>query len=217
MPALIMLGLPANTAVATNRFGLFGSAISGIFEFAKAKKIVYKYIIPLTVMSLIGSFIGARILIEINEELLSKLIGILIIILLPFIFVKNHHGLKRKIIPKYYKIGGFMGYFGLTIYDGIFGAAGGIFVTYILIFLFGLTYIESNATDKIPWLANITISVIVFAVYGLINYLYGIILFLGMVAGGILGAKLAIKKGENFVRIAFAIIVLASAIKLIFF
>ena len=217
MPALTFLGLPPNIAVATNRFGSLGVGLSSTYKFAKAKKIVFKYAFPLMAISVIGSVIGAKILIEINQELLTKLIGFLIIFMLPFIFIKNKSGIKRKVVGRSYKIFGFIAYSGLAVYDGFFGAGAGIFATYILVFLLGLTYIESNATDKIAWLLNGIVSTVIFAFYGLINYFFGIILLAGMLIGGYFGAHTAIKKGNNFVRILFSIVVLVSALKLIFF
>jgi uncharacterized membrane protein YfcA len=137
--------------------------------------------------------------------------------MLPFTFLKGDLGIKRRIVSKYYKVFGLFGYFGIAIYDGFFGAGAGILATYLLIFLLGLTFIESNATDKIPWFLNTLISTIIFAVYGLINYVYGIVLLAGMIIGGYIGAHTAVKKGNKFVRVVFALMVLASAIKMLFF
>ncbi len=217
IPALTFLGLPPSIAVATNRFGCVGGAASSIFKFAKAKQILLKYVLPLTIISVIGSVIGAKILIEFNEDLLSKVMGILILIILPFTFLKRELGLKRKIVSKYYKIFGFIIYFGVAIYDGFFGAGAGIIAVFLLIFTFGLTYIEANATEKIPWFLNVVVSTIIFAVYGLINYVYGLFILAGMIVGGYLGAHVAIKKGNYFVKTLFSIIVIVSALKLIFF
>jgi len=216
IPAMAFFGLPPNMAVATNRFGTLGWALSAIYKFIKTRKIVFKYVVPLTILSVIGSVIGARLLIEIDEAVLSKVIGILIVAILPFMFLKNY-GLKRKIVSKTYRIFGFISYMGLSVYDGFFGAAAGIVATYLLVFFFGLTYIEANATDKIPWSLNTLISTTIFALYGLINYTYGVVLFAGMFVGGYIGAHVAIKKGNEFVRIAFSLLVIVFAAKLLFF
>jgi uncharacterized membrane protein YfcA len=59
--------------------------------------------------------------------------------------------------------------------------------------------------------------VIIFAFSGLIAYGAGIALLLGMVIGGYLGAHIAIKKGDLFVKLAFSVIVAISGLKLLFF
>lgn len=217
IPALTILGLPSNVAIATNRFGIIGFSISSIYQFYKAKKIIFTYVIPFVIVSTIGSIIGAKMLIEFNEEVLSKLIGFLIIFLLPLTFLKKDIGLKRRFLPTSYKILGILGYFGIAIYDGFFGAGAGIIATYLFVFLLGVTYIEANALDKVAYILNAIISTIIFAVYGLINYTFGIILLIGMLLGGYFGAHSAIKKGNKFVRIAFVVLVIVSAVKLIFF
>lgn len=217
IPALVFLGLPPHIAVATNRFGSLGTAITTSYEFVKTKKVVFRYVIPFIIITAIGSFIGARILIEINEAVLSKLIGIILLLMVPFTFLKSDIGLRRRNVSKYYKILGFLGFFGIAVYEGFLGAGAGIFIVYLFIFLFGLTYIEANATDKIPWLVNLIVSAIVFSIYGIINYVYGAILLVGMFIGGYLGAHTAVMKGNKFVKVIFSIVVVILAIKMLFF
>lgn len=83
--------------------------------------------------------------------------------------------------------------------------------------MMGLTYLESNATKKISGLTMAIVGTIFFAYFGIIDYFYGIILMMGMVSGGYLGVKIAIKKGNNLIKIIFSLIVILSTIKLIFF
>ena len=216
IPALIFLGLPANVSVATNKLGGIGAATSTIFAYAQAKKIVYKYVVSFTVISAIGAGIGANILVRINEELLSKIIGVILLLVLPFIFIKKA-GLIRKKVTKIHLTVGFILFFCIAVYGGSFSVGGGILALMILIYMFGLTYIEANATNRIPWLAEILVSLIVFIYFGLVNYFYGIALLLGRFIGGYFGAKIAVKQGEKFVKTFFAIFVIVSAIKLLFF
>ena len=103
------------------------------------------------------------------------------------------------------------------IWGAFFGGGGGTLVFYVFMAFFGFTIIQSSATNKIPWFVLGIISVVIFAMNGIINYLYGVFLIAGMFVGGYLGAHTAIKKGNRWVKIVFAIIVIASSIKLLFF
>jgi uncharacterized membrane protein YfcA len=217
IPVLIFFGLPPNIAIATNRLGSLGVGLSAIYQFFSAKKIVFKYVIPLLIASVAGSIIGAKILIAIDQTTLSKTVGILMILILPFVFFDKDAGIKRKIKSKYCKALGFAGYFVVAIYDGFFGAGAGIFAAYLLIMTLGLTYLEAHATDQIPWFFNTLISTAIFAFYGIINYSYGIALLCGMFVGGYLGTHTAIAKGNKFVKLAFSMLVAVSAVKMIFF
>ncbi|MFH1064032.1 MAG: sulfite exporter TauE/SafE family protein [Candidatus Woesearchaeota archaeon] len=216
VPMFIFLGLPANAAVATHKFGALGGAASALYNFKRAGKIEYRYVIPVTLISIIGSYIGARILIDVDEQLLSKTVAIILLMILPFIFVKNL-GLKRKTVSRKRMMIGYICVFALTIYGGFFGGGVGILNMFVFIFLFGLTYVESNATIKIPWAVSLLVALVVLALHGLIHIIYGLVMLVGTLIGGYLGSNFAIKKGERFVRVAFSVFVVISAIKLLFF
>lgn len=216
-PALIFLGLPPTQAVATGKFGAIGSAVSTIYSFGKAKKIVYKFIIPLLIVDIIAAAIGARLLVEVNEEALSKVIGFVILAALPLLFIKKELGLKQRKVAAWILGIGFLLYFPVVVYDGFLGPGAGLLLAYILVIFFGLSYIEANATLRIPWLATLITITLIFAYYGLINYAYGAVLIVGRFIGGFIGAHIAISKGENFVRLMFSLVVITASLKLLFF
>ena len=216
VPVLIFSGLPPSMAIATNRFGTIGFALSSIYCFHKSKKINYKFVIPFSILSIIGAYIGAKILIEIDEDLLLKIVGFLLLIVIPFTLLKKDFGLIKNKKTTIKIAIGLVIYFILSIYDGFFGAAGGIFIMYLVIYTMGFNFIEASATGKIPWLLSATISTVIFAKHGIIDYYFGIILFISMLLGSYLGARMAIKEGNKFIKILLLIFVIISAIKLIF-
>jgi uncharacterized protein len=217
VPGMIMLGIPPQIVVATKRLGSFGSALPSIYLFSKAKKIVKELTIPLIIGSLIGSALGAKILIEINEELLSKILAIMLLIALPFTFVKNDFGIVRTVKSKLSSFIGFVMYYLVAVFNGFMGAGGGLIQTYSLITFNGLTYVEANGTKKIPYLSGRILSTIIFAAVGLIDYVLAFVLFVSCLFGSYLGSKVAINKGEKFIKLIFSVVVLVMAIKLLFF
>jgi len=216
VPSLILLGLPPHVAIATSRLGGFGAIIGQTYKFQKAKKIVKEIIPALMIISAIGAFIGRKVMISLNEELLSTIIGIVILLALPTLFIKQS-GLVRKIKSKKDIYKGYFTFSILTFYIGVMGISAGVFNILILIHFFGLTFIQSQATKNVVNVVSISVSLILLYFAGYINFIYGAILILGMIIGGYTGAHTAVKKGDNFVRYAFAAIVIISAIKLLFF
>jgi len=217
IPFLIFLGLPPQMAIATSKFGGVGLSIGAATKFIKEKKIVWKYIFPLVIISLIGAYIGANILLNISQEILSKVVGIILILLLPTLFLKKEIGLERKTVTKKRRTLGFFIYFLIMVFGGFFGGGGGTLAIYTLTILFGLTIIEANATDIIPWFFMSLFALIIFMMNGIVNYQYGIVLFFGMILGSYIGAHTAVKKGNKWVKLVFAVVVIASAVKLLFF
>ncbi len=218
IPFLIFLGLPPQVAIATDRFGSLGYVASTLHAFSQSKKIVYAHLKILIILSIIGGAIGASLIIHINKDLLTHLIGLVIIILLPLIIWKKDLGVKKKKIPSQtVLIVGFFLYFLSALYDGFLGAAGRILVAYLLVFLFGISYTKANATEKVPYAFNAIISLVIFAAFGIINYMVGIALLLGELLGAYIGAHQAIQKGDKVVRIVMIIVVAACGIKLLVF
>jgi len=216
IPALILMGLPPNIAIATNKLGSLGLMGSSVYKFAKSKKIIYSYAPTFIFLALLGSIIGANLLIQIDTILLSKIVGALILLPLPFLFIKNK-GLRHEKSSKFYKNLGYSAYFLVAIYDAFFGAGAGLVAIYVIVFALGLPLIESMALDRTSSALSAVLATAIFAYFGIINYQVGIVLFIGMMLGGYVGTHTAIKKGNKFVKLAFTIIVIISALKLIFF
>lgn len=216
IPALIFFGLPPSVAVATNRFSSIGPTVS-LYQFNKNKKVIYKLAIPLAFFATIGSLIGAKLLLKVNEDLLQKIVGISIVLLAFLAILKKDIGTEKKDIPitKKRNVLGYILSFFLGIYIGFFGAASATFLSYLLILLFGLTFIESAGTRTIIDLPVILIAIVVFLFAKQINFSYGWGLLVGRAIGAYFGAGFAIKHGEKYARAIFIILALISGIKLL--
>lgn len=217
IPFLIFLGLPPQVAIATDRFGGIGAATTAFLKFKKAEKIVWKYIPLLAVISLAGSLIGANILLSVDPKILQKIAGVLLLVLLPFVFLKRDIGVERTETSKLKKIFGSIIYFFIQTFTGFFGAGTGPFIFYTLMIGFGLSIIEAVATQILPLLVLSVSSIAIFTLKGIINYKIGIILLAGMATGGYIGAHVALKKGSAWVKSLFVILVVIAATKLLLF
>ena len=159
VPLLILLGLPPHVAIATSRLSGFGIILGQTYKFQKARKIVKEIIPILMIISAIGAFIGTKVLISLNEEILSIIIGAVILLALPTLFFRKF-GLIRKIKSKRDIYKGYFAYSVLTFYIGVIGISSGIFNMIVLVHFFGLTLIESQATKNIVNIITLSVSLI---------------------------------------------------------
>ncbi len=217
VPSLIFLGLPPQIAIATDRFGLLGQTFASLVKFWKAKKIVWKYVPVFAVISLVGSLIGATMLLDVDPKILENVVGILLFILLPLIFLKRDIGIRRVEMSKTKKIIGLILYFLIMTFGAFFGQGTGPMIFYALTFFFGFTMLEVLATNIIPWFVLSISSLVIFAFNGIIDYKLGIVLLVGMTAGGYIGAHVALKKGDVWIKRLFVLFVVVLGIKLLFF
>ncbi|MFA6553067.1 MAG: sulfite exporter TauE/SafE family protein [Patescibacteria group bacterium] len=214
IPFLLFLGIPPQVTLATNKLGGMGLSFGALYKFIREKKVVWSYAIFLSIIGIAGSFIGARILLTIHTDVLQKLIGVLLLLLLPTIFFKKNFGLEELNVSPIKKAVGYACYFLISIIASFFGGLGALSMS-IVIFFFGLPMLKGNATELVSYSIFSLVSVIIFAISHLINYQVGIALFIGMLIGGYIGAHTAIKKGDKWVKIVFSIVVVASAIKIL--
>jgi len=184
VPALILLGLPPSVAIATERMGNIGTVLVSLYRFRRAKKIVTDRIVPFTVLSAAGAVMGPFLILNIDEDTVAWLIGVILILTLPLALLKRGFGLERRSVSGPMLAGGFVLYALGSVYNGSFGMAGGLLTVNLFILCFGLTYLEANALEKLTWLPSLLISTAIFAWCGLIDYGYALPLLLGMGVGG---------------------------------
>ena len=88
-PFLILIGLPPQVAVATTKFGSLGLTLGSIAKFRKTEYVRKDYVLYLSALSIIAAFIGSNILLISSNALVEKLVGVMMLVALPFIFIKD--------------------------------------------------------------------------------------------------------------------------------
>lgn len=214
IPFLLFLGIPPQVTLATNKFGGLGVSAGALYKFIKEKKVVWKYVIGLAIAGVLASLIGANIVLSLKSSSLNLLIGIVLLVLAPTLFINKEFGLKHREINKRWHLVRYLIYFGLGILSSIMGGVGIINITFVVLF-FGLPILEANATELVAYTVLSLSAVTIFIIKGLIDYRVAIILFLGMMIGGYLGAHSAIKKGNQWLKILMAVVIVAAAIKIL--
>ncbi len=217
IPALIFFGLPPQVAIATNKLASLGLSTSGFITLNKYKKTDFKIGLISLVIVCIGSYVGAITLFLIPTKILEKSIAILLFIVLVFFVINKDIGVDKKEVSKnvFIKV---LGYFSLLIvgfWGSFFGGGFATFSRYVLILLFGQTFIESSTTTN---LLNIGIALVALSVFfnmQAIDWAHAVPLIAGMTLGAFFGARYGIKKGDRWIRNLFIIVVLLSAIKLL--
>ena len=213
--SMLSIGIPPHLAVATQSVGSLGWRLGGLGQFLKAKKIVWKLVLPLSVIALVGSTVGAHILVSTSEELLNKGVGLIILLFIPLLAIKKNLGVERTEVSKPKTYLGYFFYFVISIWAGFFSAGSGIFFLYIYMFFFGLTILELKGTAKISEIFLDIGAIIVFFASGVFNPSYLLAYFPGTFLGSVLGAKYAIRLGDKWLRIAILVSIALMSLRLI--
>jgi len=219
VPALMLFGLSPQSAVATNMFAIIFMCLSGIVGFRRVfKREDIKFVTLITVISIAGSFVGAMLLVDIDENILKSVISILIIcVVILLAFVNRDFGVieKHAGMIKY----SFLGYplvFVLGIYSGFFGGAYITLLSSTAILFWGHTFIQVAAITKVVKIFAALIAVGVFMHRGLVDFRVAPAASASMLAGGYLGAHMALSIGNRWVKKLYLAVAAFVAFSLVF-
>ncbi len=218
-PAMIFLGVPVHTAVATSRFSMVGIGIGNIAKFSFKDRMQLRYILSFAIAGIIGSILGASLIVKINEGILKIIIGILMIIVSFLILFEDYikpKKVKTKITIKHHLLSALAGIF-IGAYIGIIGGGGATLVIFLLVLIYGLSFQSAVANQKAVTFPMSIMTTIIFIYQGLIDYKLGIPLLLVNIAGGWVGAGLVLKFKNIWLKRVLVPIIIVMAVKLIFF
>ncbi|MEG0641165.1 MAG: TSUP family transporter [Clostridium sp.] len=219
VPALMMTGLPTHVVLGTNKFSSSTASLTSSIKFAKSGKVDFKllkYLIPFT---FVGSATGVYVLQFIPADFLKSVVLVLVLIIGVYSLKSKTLGMQDNstdiISRKTLGLGMFLA-FTLGFYDGFFGPGTGSFLIFGLIKIFKFDFTKASGNAKmLNFTSNIS-ALILFAIQGNINYIYGIPVAIFMILGARVGTNLALEKGPKFIKPIFAIMSFAVFVKLIY-
>ncbi len=218
-PLMLAFGIPAPNAIAVKRFSNIGMSGSAILKFHLSGKIKWKVGLHLIVVSVLAAYIAANIVLSIDETILKRIIALVIIVSVIYIFANKKFGLAEKTRKSGVKnkISGAISYFVAIFTAHISGGGGGIFTSHVLIHFYGQTFLQSAGTRKISGTVGTITAVIVYIAAGAIIYELAVPMLISGIFGAWIGAHYAIKKGDAWVRKLFMVVAAILAMSLLFF
>ncbi|MBO7203263.1 MAG: sulfite exporter TauE/SafE family protein [Paludibacteraceae bacterium] len=229
VPMLIaFLGMPMLNANATSLAAmLLPVGALGVWTYYKAGYINLKYSLWIALGLFIGSFFGAELAMVVDARLLSRLYAVFLfyvaceyVELWKVFFKKNkkenekeQHG-ERESRPFWLFV--ILG-IGAGVIAGLFGKGGGIVIVPILVKLFKYHPKAASATSLAALQLPVGLpSVMVYAEGGYLNYLFAILMALGIVVGAYFGSKMAIRLPSKYFKQIYAIFLFGVSIYMCF-
>ena len=217
LPAL-MIGLAKTETVVilgTNKVpSIFGTSASALM-YRRNIKTDSKLLLTMVVPAFLGSMGGASLASRIPSEVLKPIVVSLLIAVLIYTWKRPQLGQiesLRQSEPLRLKIAAFAAVV-IGFYDGLIGPGAGSFLVLTLVAVLGFAFLSASAIAKVVNVATNLGAIIIFGANGEIIWKIGLTLAIANVAGGLIGAHLALKGGSNLVRKVFMGVTLALIIK----
>lgn len=204
LPTFLLLGLPPNLALGTNKLAGTISSLTSSYSFFRSGKINMELMRWLFWLSMAGSVAGAFVVRHIPPNFLRPLVVFMLLAVAIYTAFRKDWGnqstykglsAKRMALTAAAAVG-----FGF--YDGFFGPGVGSFLIFAFLFL-GFDFVEAAGNAKALNLASNIGALATFMLLDSVIYVYGLLMGVGMIIGALAGSHVAIRKGTTYVRPLF--------------
>ncbi|MEU9706659.1 TSUP family transporter [Streptomyces sp. NPDC047981] len=225
LPALL-LGVPhvpAPQILGTNKavaiVGTTGAAITYVRKATAPVQV--RTAVRIGLAALAGSMGGAFFAAGISNDVLRPVIMVVLVGVAAFVMLRPKFGTqaagekppvgRARIVTAIVLVGG-----GIGFYDGLFGPGTGTFLVLALTAVLHLDLVTASATAKIVNVCTNAGALAMFAYQGSVLWQLAAVMAVFNLAGGMLGARMALSKGAEFVRGVLLVVVFSLVAKLAF-
>lgn len=203
LPALMMLGMPADVANATNRVGVLLQSIAGVKGFRDKGRLDTSAIGPVLIPTLAGALVGSLFasfmpVTLLKPTLLVVMVGMALVMLIrPGAVIPPADSVPYKVFEKPTAV---LALFGAGVYGGFVQAGVGFIL--IAALAGGLRYdlVRTNALKMVCTATFSFVALVVFVARDQVLWAPGLILAAGMVVGTSLSVKFAISMPQNTLK-----------------
>jgi len=216
VPVYLFAGLPAHLALGTNKLSAGIGTAASTFRYVKSGCVNWKLALPSVVLALLGSHLGTRVQLMLDEKYLKYLLLAVLPAVAVVMMKKKDLPEKQGDIPLWTRRAIVWGA-SLIIgtYDGFYGPGTGTFLLLIFCHLAKMDVRTASGTVKLVNLASNTGAVITSLAAGQVLVPVGIIAAVFSIAGHYIGAGLTIKNGTKVVRPVIFVVLILLTIKVL--
>ena len=195
LPMLMSMGLPAGEANGTNRIGVICQNITAVIKYRQQGKLDLSDSQLKFVSVTIGAFVGSLVAIDLSDEQMRMIIGIVLCIMLVVILCNPKAWLRdhTDVSVKWSAPARAVLFFFVGIYGGFIQAGIGVLLLVSLVAASGYPIVKANGLKLALVLVFSIPALIVFVAYGQVNWGLGLVVAVGQVMGAYIAANYATK------------------------
>ncbi|WP_371477908.1 sulfite exporter TauE/SafE family protein [Kitasatospora sp. NBC_00315] len=219
LPALLvgLPHLPTAYVLATNKaVAVVGTGAAAV-TYTRRTRIDLRTALRIGVAAALGSLAGASFAAGINSAVLRPLIMVVLLTVLGFVLFRPAFGAapaagpvsRRRVLTAILLAGT-----GIGFYDGLLGPGTGTFLVIALAAILRLDLVAASATTKVVNVCTNLGALAMFAYQGAVLWRLAAVMAVFNLTGGMIGARMALKRGSGFVRGVLVVVVVSLVVKL---
>ncbi len=206
---------PVATLLGTTKIPSFLGTSIAAAQYARIVQLRWKLLAMMCCIALAAAYAGSKTVSLVSNAFMKPIIFGMLIVVAIYTYSKKDFGiasLKNHSLKNEWLYGGL---FALVIgfYDGFIGPGAGSFLVMFFISILGFDFLKASAHAKFVNLATNMGSIFFFGGSGHILFQYAIPMAICNFTGSLLGARLAILKGNTFIRVFFLVVIIGTIIR----
>jgi uncharacterized membrane protein YfcA len=215
MGLILLPNLPVSTVIGSLKIPAFSGTSFAAYQYMKRVVINWKLLIIMMVVACPSAFLGSTLLTYVSNDFMKPLLLIVLSLLVIYTYAKKNFGQhqEKNISPKTQIFNAVAISFIVGLYDGFIGPGTGSFFVVAFIAIMGFDFLHASANAKMVNLATNFGSICLFMFKGKIIWAVALPMAICNAIGGWFGSKLAINKGNGFIRIFFLVVVIGTLMR----
>ncbi|GIZ08473.1 TSUP family transporter [Flavobacterium sp. UMI-01] len=212
---ILLPNLPVSTVIGTLKIPAFSGTFFAAIQYLKKVTMNWRLLFLMMLIAIPSAFAGSTLLTYMSNDFMKPLLLFILSLLAIYTYAKKNFGqhIAKNLSKRTQIINAILISFIVGFYDGFIGPGTGSFFVVAFIALMGFDFLHASANAKMVNLATNFGSIVLFMLKGKIIWLIAIPMAVSNALGGWAGAKLAINKGNSFIRVFFLIVVVGTLIR----
>jgi uncharacterized membrane protein YfcA len=214
--AMILLpNLAVATIIGSLKIPAFSGTSFAAYQYLKKVRMNWKLLFVMAIVAFAAAFLGSNLLTKVSNEFMKPLLLVVLSLIAVYTFIKKDfgsHQVKQHSTKNQFFLVVLISII-IGFYDGFIGPGTGSFFVLAFVSVLGFDFLHASANAKMVNLATNFGSICLFVLKGKIIWAIALPMAVCNAIGGWTGAKLAIKKGNGFIRIFFLIVVIGTLIR----
>lgn len=212
---IILPHYPVATLLGTTKIPSFAGTSLAAWQYSKRVQLNYRLLAAVASVAFLAALTGSKMASMLSNQVLKPVMLVLLVIVGIYTYSNKKFGLQEHSEKMPANAIAYGALFGLIIgfYDGFIGPGTGSFLILIFISVLGQDFLHASAHAKMVNLATNLASILYFSSTGHILYQYAVPMAVCNLAGSFFGTRLALLKGNKFIRIFFLLVVTGTIIR----
>jgi uncharacterized protein len=214
--ALVVLrAFPVVDVIGSLKIKAFSGTFVAAIQYIKRVAIKWKLLTIICTSAFFASYAGSQLLTVVSNSFMKPVLLVVLTGVAIYTFSKKNFGqhIEKEHSEQTEIIYALCISLTIGFYDGFIGPGTGSFLILLFIAFLGFDFLQASAHAKLVNLATNLGSITLFLFKGKIIWLIALPMAASNALGGAIGARLAIAKGNKFIRVFFLLIVIGTLIR----